>query len=142
MNKVVFNIIHLVATAQAHSDEGKKPKSYYGIDVPILKFTGKTCENGYPGKDAAILAAIQIINNHKPMGVNYYVKNNGDNVIVYFNFKIDGKRYQVSFHSFFNELFKLIGKGSPCRWEKKISSRRTCQILLGLCGKESSVSIY
>lgn len=142
MNKVLFNIIHLVAAAQAHSDEGKINKSLYGETVKVLNFTGKTCDGGYPGKDDAILAAIKIIDTHKYMGVNYYVKDNGKNVIVYFNFKIDGKRYQVSFHSFSNKLRKLIGKGSSCRWEKKMSCRETCQTLLKLCGKESEIYVY
>lgn len=144
MNNYLRKIIFLVASAQMHSDEGKIERNanswyYEGLTQEVINFKNNCCCYGYDGKDSAIIAAINIINKHPLMGVNYYVKNNNNNVIVYFNFKINNRRLQVSFHSFSSKLRKLIGKGSPCRWEKKISSRETCQLLLRLCGEESEV---
>lgn len=137
MNKLLKKVIMLVASAQMHSDEGKV---HYKVNQPVITFKGN-CRYGYKGKDAAIMAAICVINNHPRMGVNYYIKDNGENVIVYFNFKVDGKRLQISFHSFSDELRKLVGKGSPCRWREGIGSRETCCLLLKLCGEESEIKV-
>ena len=138
MKDVFKNVILLVASAQRHSDEGKV---CYRSQQEVLNFKKTSCCYGYDGKDAAIIAAISIINKHPLMGVSYYVKNNGSNVIVYFNFKVDGKRLQVSFHTFSSELRKLVGKGSPCRWKEGIGSRETCHLLLKLCGEESEIKV-
>lgn len=156
MKKILKDIIVLVASAQRHSDEGKviknERKAYYACwenndfsikaeHQDVLSFKNTKSFYGYEGKDKAIVAAIKIINSHKYMGVNYFIKldSNSDAAIVYFNFKIDSERYQVSFHTFSKKLKKLAGKGSPCRWEKKMSSRETCQLLLKLCGEESKI---
>lgn len=155
-NKILKDIVVLIASAQRHSDEGKivrnqrrAQKARWFTDdetiqeehQDVLSFKNTKSCYGYNGKDKAIMSAIKMIDSHKYMGVNYFIKlnDNSEAAIVYFNLKLDGKRYQVSFHSFSRELKKLAGKGSPCRWEKKVSSRETCQILLKLCGEESKI---
>lgn len=146
MNKIVRQIILLVANAQRHSDEGKVLRNsrnwyYEGDTQEVIAFSKNYGKYGYDGKTQAILAAIALIDKHPYMGVSYYVKDDGNSVILYFNLKLDGKRYQVSFHAFESKLRKLAGKGSPCRWEKKMSSRETCQELLRLCGEESYINV-
>lgn len=146
MKQILKKVIVLIASAQMRSDEGKILRNhhndvYKGLSQEIITFKSNCCHYSYDGKDAAIIAAIGIINKHPLMGVSYYVKNNGSNVIVYFNFKVDGKRLQVSFHTFSSELRKLVGKGSPCRWKEGIGSRETCHLLLKLCGEESEIKV-
>ena len=89
----------------------------------------------YDGKDGNILDAIRSINNHKHQKqVNYYVSK-GDimnSVIVYFDIKHEGKRYQVSFHSFNKKLKEMVGKGRKTRWNNRLDSRDQIATLYGI----------
>lgn len=132
MNKKIARNIIL---AQIASDGGKGYRYFKGLvpkeDVAYLL--------GYDIKDDYILDAINMINRHgKSSGFSYYIGESdidswNESAIVYFNFKIDGKRYQVSFHTFGEEIisrrYEKKNDTHSTRWDKA-SSRRAAMKLV------------
>ena len=123
-NKTIQHIID----AQRASDGGK------GIMALPENWASAA---GYAAKPVLIRKALQIIDSHPRMGINYYVLSEDDqngypSILVYFEFKVDGKRCQVSFHNpsnpeTFQTLGKWVGKGRPTRWNKlDVGSRQAC----------------
>lgn len=127
-------IARLVILAQDASDAGKH------IDALDLQISKRyTRREGYAAKNVYILAAIKIIANSKPCGWNFYVdanrpdQNGYSSVITYFQYKLDGVRYDVSFHTPVSQadaLKPFFGKGRKTHWNGVISgSRQDCQTL-------------
>lgn len=127
-NKYYNKTIQLIIDAQRASDGGK--------GIRALPENWATVA-GYTAKPILIRKALEIIDSHPRMGINYYVIEEGDqngypSILVYFEFKIDGERHQVSFHNpanpeTFSELGKWVGKGRPTRWNKLVGgSRQAC----------------
>ena len=118
MNK---KISELIARSQTASDGGK------GINNFNSRKGKRDFQAGYNRKDEFILEAIRLIltteNNFKFAVVED--KEGKANYIVYFSTKVDGKNYQVSFHSFNGKLAKY------CRKSFRIScvSAKRCQRL-------------
>lgn len=93
---------------------------------------------GYGNKPMYIQRALQLIDSCPRMGINYYVVAEGDqngypSVLVYFDIRENGKRYQISFHNPMGKaemLIPYIGKGRKTRWNKEIGgSRNACNEL-------------
>jgi len=98
MTKNVEAMIALcIIRAQKSSDYGK------GINrISLSKKLSRPCRMGYGFKEDDILEAIRLIRRNKTQ-FNYWVEfapdqNGVNSILVYFDFKIDDKRYQVSFH--------------------------------------------
>ena len=91
----------------------------------------------YGFKEKPILEALRLIRRNKTQ-FNYWVvegpdQNGYPSIIVYFDFKIEGTRYQVSFHNPLNrcgnELLSYVNTGRATRWRKSISSVESCNAL-------------
>ena len=80
---------------------------------------------GYDAKEEFILKSINLIRKNKSQ-FNYWVEAAADqngypSLISYFDFKLDGKRYQVSFHTPKNlgmKLQKYVSTGRKTRWDR------------------------
>ena len=126
--------IHIIS-AQIASDAGK---GIYELAPSTHKF--RTPRHfGYSVKTWYIMTAINLIRNHQT-GFNYYLsdieddQNGYDSIIAYFDFKINNKRYQVSFHTPYSqippEMMEMSGSGRKTRWRKNHeSSRYACEML-------------
>jgi hypothetical protein len=124
---VIFKSLCL---AQIASDGGK------GIDrlcdvKGTLALSRMYNNKGYDAKDKMIRRAIKHINSCKSSGVYYSIKETQEfqnrAYIIYFNFRIDGVRHQVSFHSF--GKWKETPKCTT-RWIHKMDSRETIELIL------------
>ena len=124
------DVFKRICYAQIASDGGK------GIDN--LKIFAPTiwCK-GYSAKDREILRAINLINAGKGYSVKYSVKYDhtsrrmGDCYIVYFTYKVDGCRKQVSFHSFNRllEQYQVANNDHIVRWDGKSSRQNVLELL-------------
>lgn len=124
-----------IVLSQIASDAGKR---IYELNI---RNSSATANRGYAAKDQHILAAIKLINNSRGQsGFYYYCVKKGDqngnpSKIIYFSFKgEDGKRYQVSFHSFAGGEIKRMAqanKGLMIHWDHK-DSRLACAKLIEL----------
>jgi hypothetical protein len=127
-------IARLVILAQDASDAGK------GLNALELSSSKRyTQSQGYAAKNTYILKAIQQIRNTKPCGWNFYVEadrpdqNGYRSVITYFQYKLNGVRYDVSFHTPYDQagyLRPYFGKGRRTHWNGLYGgSRKDCQTL-------------
>ena len=124
-------VVRCICDAQAASDAGK-----FG---PSTKHHCREADYmAYKNKPMYILMAIHYIDSNPRMGINYYVveipdQNGHRSVLVYFDIKEGGTRYQVSFHTPYgkaSDLLPFIGKGRKTRWTKEIGgSRKACDEL-------------
>ena len=115
-------IAKYIVLAQVASDGGKR--------ISDLRYINPTIwEEGYDAKDDLILSAIKEIQHHKNSGCYFHIAEDcslkGNPNVVYFNYKINGKRYQISFHTFSYDIWKMYGKNitKNCitHWDKKSS---------------------
>lgn len=87
----------------------------------------------YRGKDEYIIYAIKKIISKKNTGFSFYVTKDNEiySYLVYFNFTYEGKNYQVSFHSYNEELKPYVKNNHKhcIKWDKK-SSRDNCKMLI------------
>ncbi len=115
-------ISYFILAAQAASNGGKR-KGFTSFNKRFIN----AYKGGYKKKDSCILQAINgIINSNSDF--RFFVKKtkdrNGKNsYLVYFNFKLDNERKQISFHCFNNELEKFVTRNSQIKtkWDKKDS---------------------
>lgn len=132
-------IMRQLVLAQVASDsaKGKFAESYEKFQgFATLKNSSKIWN--YKIKDEAIIKALSLIDKTPYCGVNYYVvraldQNGCPSNIIYFTFKIDEKRYQISFHNFRSVVRKNYAepkKGLPCHWEGGIGGSREAAIKL------------
>ena len=117
-------IAELILRAQNASDGGK------GIVELISK--GKSVRDNYSayaGKDKFIFLAISMIVKGKS-NFNFAVTDGGITpYLVYFQTRISGKKFQVSFHSFDERLERFQGKSFRIKWDHGSS-------------RDSAVTIY
>jgi hypothetical protein len=119
-------IAKYIVAAQAASDAGKGIKEIDGRCARHSKHDKYACKPAY------IVKAIDLICTSKS-DFRYYVAETDDqngypSIIVYFEFKIDGERYQVSFHTPSRRagvLTKYSNTGRKTRWDKKYGGSRT-----------------
>lgn len=88
---------------------------------------------GYQVKDVLIENACKIVARHRDPDIRFFVTKDRQGIakfIVYFDVKINGKRWQVSFHSFSKRWAKWETSTIPSRgnWDHK-SSRDACLAL-------------
>ena len=113
-------IARAIVSAQIASDAGK------GIfDLALKNSRARSAlHHAYGIKPDMIIRAIQLISSQSRGMFNFFVdytldQNGFPSVLVYFDFKIFGERYQVSFHTpedLADDLIPLAGKGRPTRW--------------------------
>jgi hypothetical protein len=93
---------------------------------------------GYDAKEEFILKIINLIRKNKTH-FNYWVTKDSDqngypSYISYFDFKIEGKRFQVSFHTpktIGKKLEKYVSTGRKTRWDRNPGgSVMACQKLI------------
>ena len=128
-------IAKAICQAQIASDRGKRKSNLY-LKNGCGRFSKKY---GYAVKQDFIIKAINIIKTSRN-NFNYYVKKEADqngypSIVTYFDVKIEGNRYQVSFHTPLNkasnELINLVGSGRNTRWDKEIGGSITaCQVMI------------
>ncbi len=130
-DRIRARIAEVIIQAQIASDAGK------GVYVLSCDTDGrrKAKRKGYPAKDNAILEAIRLICQLREKTFRFSVcrstdQNNHPCFIVYFNFYIDNKRRQVSFHCFDKRLWKFETKSRKTTWDKKYSSSKTVRTLI------------
>lgn len=127
-------IAEAIVYAQMASDAGKHK---YDLHTEKGNKARHTKYAGYSFKDGYIFSAIQMINGTKNCGFRYYItaqpdQNGYNSFVIYFTFKVDGKRKQVSFHSFNKKLWKdKVGDGMITHWDRQIGgSVKSCQSLI------------
>ena len=126
-NKAVAKAILM---AQIASDAGKGLNILNHINGD---FDEHIKELGYRAKDGFIKKAINIIRSGGT-DFNYYVdsgldQNGNASKIIYFDFKVNGRRQQISFHSF-SGWKGYIGSGRKTHWNHDLGgSRMACQLL-------------
>lgn len=108
-------IVREIIKAQIASDGGK---GIYDIKH-IINNGEEYAKRGYGAKNRCIRKAIFTINHDKNTGFSYHVvkaKNfYRECYIIYFNFKIKGKRHQIAFHSFDDWSF-YVKPHTPIKW--------------------------
>lgn len=117
-----------IVLAQVASDAGK---NIFHTELNQLEMPSiwEAENEGYANKDKYILRALDRISKNPNTGFKFSVKELGfDRYIVYFSFKINEKKYQVSFHSFERSLLRFAINSAGTRWDKK-SSRDACVAL-------------
>lgn len=130
-------IARYICLAEKASDAAK------GFEA--LHFSGDhvAAEYGYNAKPAYILKAIKTINSTPRCGWNYWITKEADqngypSVLVYFEYKDECNRFQISFHTPYglaDDFIPLIGKGRKTRWTKQIGgSVRSCKRLIRIFG--------
>lgn len=132
-------IIRAIIMAQIASDAGK---GEYG-DGGRCRGDRLAKYRGYAAKPHYIAAAIKMINTTPRCGINYYCttapdQNGYPSVLVYFDIRWEGHRYQLSFHNppqHSGLLRQYIGKGRPTRWNKwRGGSRADARTLIEIFG--------
>jgi hypothetical protein len=124
MNNSVKKILRNLINAQIASDGGKSV-----FELPRTEKEWAIAKAGYAAKDRYISDAIGLINSSRNCGIYFSVtfcpelSEWNDCYIVYFNIKINGKRYQVSYHSFDSRFEPLARYETSTRWTRKNSSR-------------------
>ena len=127
MTNIFKNVLMHIINAQVASDLAK------GVEFPEytrLKkygfYNGLYYKDCYNQKDKELARALGLIDSHPRMGINYYVvrksdQNGNSSNIIYFTFKIDGRRFQMSFHNFSRTIrfcYAEPRKGLQCHWER------------------------
>lgn len=119
-----------IILAQIASDGGKgytETLDRIGRIVPMSEMFYK---KGYHAKDGCVIKAIKAIQKKPGCGFRYHVKvdrtlwNGRHRFIVYFNFKLDGESYQISFHCFSN-MWRFVSQKCVTRWKKKHCSKES-----------------
>ena len=111
-----------ILDAQIASDGGKEAEKTKHMNKYVWS-------KGYSMKDINILKAINLIVSQKKSRFRFKVVEceQFNSLLVYFEVKINGKRYQVSFHSYGFNVFKKYLKHNEAvhlSWDEK-SSRKS-----------------
>jgi hypothetical protein len=132
MNKnAALNII----LAQVASDAGKGiVELYEALPKSMKHVASKALKSGYAAKDELLERACLIVARHKDPDIRFFVSEDAKGIakfIIYFDIRIDDKKWQASFHSFGKKRWsKWLKSTVPSRghWDHK-SSRNTCKEL-------------
>lgn len=100
---------------------------YYGFSAD----SWNSYRASYKAKESQIMLAIQLICRSHDRSIRFSVEETRSPgcFIVYFDFKIKGKREQISFHSFDERLKKYVQKSKKTTWSKDRTSRETARDL-------------
>ena len=119
VKEVNKKIAELILRAQNASDGGKL--------FSVISFSRKGLKDnhiGYKTKDACIAQAINLISKTgRQSAFRYFVtddKTAAAYFMVYFETRVNGQKYQVSFHSYDNNLVKYVQKRHT-KWDQKDS---------------------
>ena len=126
MSSTNSKIAELIIRTQNASDGGKKLHYFYGCKKAVRDNCAR-----YGQKDSLILSAIEMIRWNKSDFV-FSVQRDREHkayYLVYFETRINGIKFQVSFHSFDGRLGRYVRNSRHARWDKKSS-------------RDSAVSIY
>lgn len=132
MKKVEKAIIRAIVMAQIASDAGK---GIHEIFLPGGDFPGET---KYRYKEFYQLRALKMIDAAPRCCINYWCdiapdQNGFESVLVYFDIKVGGTRFQVSFHNPGNQalgLWAYVHHGRKTRWTRELGgSRYACKKL-------------
>lgn len=128
MNK---NAVKNIILAQMASDGGKWLYPQFEVPDTLKADAEKAFEAGYTAKDELLERACLIVARHHDKDIHFFVTEDKEGVakfIIYFDIKVNGKRWQASFHSFgVKRWSKWVKSTVPSRgnWDHK-SSRETC----------------
>lgn len=131
MNKQAARRIIL---AQVASDGGKRIEELLNALPEAIKPEAETAwSHGYAYKDTLLKQACEIVARHHDSDIRFFVVEDKQKVakfIVYFDIKVNGKRWQASFHSYSKNWSKWTksSAASMGSWDHK-SSRETCLVL-------------
>lgn len=128
---------YFIIKAQMCSDSGKHLNYQYGH--PGWK--DRTDKFGYSSKTWFIIKAMNRISQlHGTSGFHYYIGTDNTQIkyttVVYFNFKIDNEKFQISFHCEDYDIPDRYLKNNTShytRWDHK-SSREACEALSAWIG--------
>ena len=134
INKMIAKAI---IKAQVASDAGKG--DFWAVKAG-WRVRRHPVDAKYTCKPKYILDALRMIRASKNTIFSYYVEycedqNGFDSYLVYFEWKLDGWRFQCSFHTPYDlapkELRDLDGSGRKTRWNRLVGgSQKACQALV------------
>jgi hypothetical protein len=146
--KLSHYVAKQIVLAQTASDGGKvkSGKLTFGHwELLALRYATKIgyayFKKGYLAKDWCILKAIEGILRDKNSGFTFYItrkefrdsrEKRSTSFVIYFNFRLEGRRLQVSFHSFSDPLWDYYSYGkraTATRWLGRSDSRESCLLL-------------
>ena len=115
-----------IILAQVASDGGKGIDELWDNVRDFLPGTRKARFCGYEDKDSRLIAAIDLINKaHGKSGFSYYITTDPelfDMTLVYFNFRLDGTRWQISFHTYLDLKYAMRKNlHHRTKWDEKNS---------------------
>ncbi len=122
-----------IILAQVASDGGKGIDTLWNAIRAYMPGTRKARFRGYDDKDQHITKALDLISAaHGRSGFSYFIsKDPGlyDMTLVYFNFKLYGMRYQISFHTYLNlDRYSKKNSAHQTKWDEK-DSREAARFL-------------
>ena len=133
-----------IIKAQVASDGGKRIGTPYDEESMWRTFYG-VYYDGYSVKDHYIEGAIRKIQSYKNSSFKFNVRramdqNGYPSYIVYFNYKLDGERKQISFHSPSRNCSVYEKYCSRCRnnmitWDHKSSQQNAIDLFEMICKK-------
>lgn len=112
-------MLYRLAIIQIASDAGKGLIRNELIELVSKKDSQLAISQGYKRKEESLKTLIGYLSRNKVDGISFHinsVSDHGDMVIIYFNIRHGGKRYQVSFHSPYNEDFRRMADKSRTSW--------------------------
>lgn len=123
MNKKIAKAIIL---AQVASDGGKK------ID-DIAEISLITWSAGYSAKDRLIKSAIKDILRSRGHSIFSFYVTNDDSIgsyLVYFNYRLNGERRQISFHTFGDYFWRFVTNNNThhTRWDEGSSRANALEL--------------
>lgn len=106
-------VVQEILLAQIASDGGKRIRSELlaRANESIFDKMDKAWHCGYPEKDIHIMNAIKMIARSKDKAIRFSVQKDDEEVakyLVYFDIRLNGRREQVSFHSFDMSLERFL----------------------------------
>lgn len=135
LTKTEKAIIRAIIMAQVASDAGKRQHLVY---LPGAQYAAS---GKYRTKSFYELRALKMITTSPRCCINYRCElapdqNGYPSVLIYFDIRVDGARYQVSFHNpsrKASDLMPFVGTGRKTRWTREIGgSTKACQKLARL----------
>lgn len=124
MNKIDKKVINLVLEAQKASDKAKK-----AAHINERSFW-------YKQKDYRLVEAIRTLEGVQSSRISWKVEHKPDqnghpSIIVYFEFKLNSKQYQFSFHNFNWRKFPVEKGKKTIQWNGQIGGcRRALQSII------------
>lgn len=123
MNNIDKIIIHHILEAQKYSDAAKRAESYTSAQA-IYKLKDRHLVEAVRSLEGARNSRISWKIEHKPD------QNGHPSIIVYFEFKIQGKQIQFSFHNFNWKAFPVKKGKSSIQWNGVIGGCREAYRLI------------